>query len=214
MLLATRHSIRTHRAAAALLLLVVAVAACGSTGTGSSGTGSSGVPATQGPAAASSSGAGSTAAPGSGALPGTPGEADPAASLLIASPYTIAALPAATATALQATFTKDLGAFGKAVRVGARAITKGGASEGFLLAVGFPRQTLDDKTYGDAVATLEMGAEQAFSRQVISNVNVTIGTLGGGTVGMFRKGDTLIIVLGASSDLVVPAITALISANG
>jgi hypothetical protein len=212
--MAARRSTRAFRLVAGPLLLAVLVAACGSTAVGSAGTASTGAPATPGPAAGSSSGAGSPGDAGAGASPGTPGEADPAAPLLIGSPYALTALPAATAANLQATFTKDLGAFGKAVRVGARAVTQGGANEGFLLAVGFPRQTLDDKTYGDAVATLELGAEQSFSKQVISNVDVTIGVLGAGFVGMFRKGDTLVIVLAASSGIVVPAITALIAANG
>jgi hypothetical protein len=204
--MADRHPVGTARAVAALLALVVMVAACGATATASpGGAGSS----------AAGGGPGASAATGSGGDTGaSPGAADPAASLLIAKPYAIAALPAATADSLQATFTKDLGAYGKAVRVGARAITNNGANVGFLLAVGFPRQTLNDTTFSDAVATLEAGAEQSFSRQIILNVEVTTGTLGGGTVGMFRTGDTLAIVLGASPTIVVPAITALISANG
>ena len=217
--MAARRLARSCRAAAALLALValvVLVASCNGNAKDSIVGGS---PATSSGAGAGSPGgsaaAGGSIGPGaSGASPGTPGEADPAASLLIASPYTLASLPAATAANLQATFTKDLGAFGKAVRVGVRAIARSGANESFVLAVAFPPQTLDVKTYGDVVATLEAGAEQQFADQVISNVQVSVGTLGSSTVGLFRKGDTLVIVLGASKSLVVPAITALIAANG
>jgi hypothetical protein len=207
--MAETRPIRGVRALAALLSLLVLVAACGSASTTSPGPGSSAAGGGSASSAATASGA-----DGTGASPGTPGQADPAATLQIAKPYAIAALPAATADSLQATFTRDLGAFGKAVRIGARAITSNGANVGFLLAVGFPRQTLNDTTFTDAVSTLEAGAEQSFSRQIILNVEVTTGTLGGGAVGMFRTGDTLTIVLAASPALVVPAVTALISANG
>ena len=126
----------------------------------------------------------------------------------------MADLPAATAEGLQSTFTKDLGAFGRAVRVGARSITRDGAGVAFLLAIAFPRGTLDDKTYADAVSVLEQGAEQSFPTQLISNVEVRTGTMGGGQVGLFRKGDTLVIVLAATGSIVVPVVTALIAANG
>jgi hypothetical protein len=215
--MAARRPVRSFRAALAPLALVSVVLVAGCNGNAKDTIGGS-------PAASRAAGAGSpggSAAAGAssgtgatGASPGTPGEADPAASLLIASPYTLASLPAATAANLQATFTRDLGAFGKAVRVGVRAVARSGATESFVLAVAFPTQTLDLKTYGDVVATLEAGAEQQFAEQVISNVQVTVGTLSSSTVGLFRKGDTLVIVLGSSRSLVVPAITALIAANG
>ncbi len=210
--MAARRLARSFRVAAALLVLVVLVAACDITSKDTTGSGSPAVAVVTAGSSGASAAPGGTGGPG--ASPGTPGEADPAASLLIAGPYTLQALPAGTAANLQATFTKDLGAFGKAVRVGVRAVARSGANESFVLAVAFPPQTLDARTYGDVVSTLESGAEQSFADQVISNVRVTVGTLGGSTVGLFRKGDTLVIVLGSSKSLVVPAITALIAANG
>ena len=214
----TRHIQGTARAATAtalLLALAIASAACGATTGPSGGSGTTG--ANGSPAGAAGSGvptASGGPGGGTGGSPGTPGEADPAASLRINQPFGLATLPAATADTLQATFTKDLGAFGKAVRVGARAVTRDGSNVGFVLAVGFPRQTLDATTYADAVATLEAGAEQSFAKRQILNVEVTTGTIGGGEVGLFRVGDTLVIVLGATSAVVVPIVTALINANG
>jgi hypothetical protein len=209
--MAVRSPARSHRAAAALLVLALAVAACGATSTGA--TGSASVPSGSGGAVAASgatAGAGATDPGASGAI----AEADPAAAILIATPFGLTTLPASTADTLQATFEKDLGGFGKAVRVGARSITRDGASVAFLLAVRFPRQTLDAKAYADAVSVLEQGAETSFSRQLISNVEVTTGTMGGGQVGLFRKGDTLVVVLASSNSIVVPVVTALIAANG
>jgi len=211
--MAARFSTRSLRAAAALLVLVVLVAACGGS--------SSPAPSSGGSGSGSSSGAGPSSPASSSASTGATGGpsggdnvADPAGTIRIGIPFGVTGLPAATADSLQATFTKDLGAFGKAVRVGARSITRDGAGVAFLLAVAFPRGTLDDKTYADAVSVLEQGAEQSFPMQLISNVAVRTGTMGGGQVGLFRKGDTLVIVLAATGSIVVPVVTALIAANG
>jgi hypothetical protein len=215
--MAARFSTRSLRAAAALFVLVVLVAACGgsSSPAPSSGGSGSGSSAGAGGSSPASSGASSSASTGAtGGPSGGDNVADPAATIRIGTPFGVTALPAATADSLQATFTKDLGAFGKAVRVGARSITRDGAGVAFLLAVAFPRGTLDDKTYADAVSVLEQGAEQSFPMQLISNVEVRTGTMGGGQVGLFRKGDTLVIVLAATSSIVVPVVTALIAANG
>jgi hypothetical protein len=216
--MAARYSARSRRAAAALLVVAVLVAACGATSSPAPSSGGPGTGASPG-AGGSSPGAGTaSAAPTSSGEGGGPSggdsSADPAAALRIGTPFAVTGLPAATAAGLQATFTKDLGAFGKAVRVGVRSITRDGASVAFLLAVAFPRGTLDDKTYGDAVSVLEQGAEQSFPKRLISNVEVRTGTMGGGQVGLFRKGDTLVIVLAGTDAIVVPVVTALIAANG
>jgi hypothetical protein len=214
--MAARFSVRSLRAAAAMLVLVALVAACGGNSSASSSSSSSSS-SPGGSGSASSSGAGGASPAASSAADGASGgidAADPAAAIRIGIPFGVADLPAATADTLQATFAKDLGAFGKAVRVGTRSITRDGAGVAFLLAVAFPRQTLDDKTYADAVSILEQGAEQPFPQRLISNVDVRTGTMGGGQVGLFRKGDTLVIVLASSSSIVVPVVTALIAANG
>ena len=187
---------RRNLAAAGLLVLAGAVAACGGASTSSAPTAS--------PAAASSG-----AAPGAGDA-----TADPLLGVKIGAPYTLTDLPASKADAIQAGIEKDLGAYGKAVHVGVQSIDQAGKPVAYLMVVAFPRGTLNDNIYGQVITDLSMGAEANFTSKLISNVPVSFGTLSGGSVAVFRTGDVVMITLSPTPTDLTPVVSALVGANG
>jgi len=182
--------------AAGLLAVAALVAACGSTNTASP----------------------SPAAPGGTSVPASAGAAasagDAVLDVRIGQPYALADLPAATADTIQAGIEKDLGAFGKAVHVTVRAIQQSGTVAAYLMVVAFPRGTLSETVYAQVLTTLSMGSESDYAPRPIRNVPVSFGTMGGGSVAVFRHGDNLLIALSPTTADLTPVATALVAANG
>lgn len=190
--LATRRTL-----VATLLALAATVAACGSASS----------PSAAAPSAAPT-------APSAAASPAASAATDSVLDLAIGAPYTLADLPAAQADTIQTGIEKDLGAFSKAVHVGVREVQQGGTVAGYLMVVAFPRGTLTDTIYSQVINNLSMGAEQSFTSKLVSNVPVSFGSMSGGSVAVFRKGDLALITLSPTTADLTPVVAALIKANG
>ncbi len=186
---------RLGRIAALSLVVTALVAACGGTPSATRSPGASG----DGPASPS-------AGPGG---PSAPGLLD----VRIAAPYTLADLPASKADALSEGIANNLGVYAKAVHVGVQQIQKGPAVAAYLMVVAFPTGTLSDSVYGQVITDLSMGAEQDFTTRPISNVPVSFGGMGGGSVAVFRAGDLVLIALSPQTTDLTPIATALVQAN-
>ncbi len=193
-----RPPVSRHRLAAGLLALAALVAACGGTANPS---------------------ASPTAASG-GASSGSSGPAasgDAASQLLgvsIGAPYTLADLTATQADTIQTGIEKDLGAYGKAVHVSVKAVSQNGLSPAYLMVVAFPPGTLNDTIYKQVITDLSMGAEADFPPKLIGVVPVAFGSLNGGSVAVFRRGDLVFIALSPTTTDLTPVITALVKVNG
>jgi hypothetical protein len=190
----------TSRRLAVLLGLALAVAACGSSSSTASPS-ASGAPAT----AAAPSGAGSGGAAASG---------DATLGITIGTPYTLTDVPSALSATLQAAIEKDMGGISKVVHVGVKTVQQGTKVAAYLMVVAFPPGTLTDSIYAQAITNLSMGSESSFESQVISNVRVDTGLMGGANVGVFRTGDALLITMSPTGGDVLPVVKALIAANG
>jgi hypothetical protein len=191
-------TLRRQRLAVALLALAALVAACGSSNATASPAGSAGSSAT------ASSAPGASASAGTSSLEG----------IAIGQPYTLAELPASTGDAIQAGIEKDLGAYGKAVHVAMKTVQQKGTAAGYLMVVQFPAGTLSDDIYSQVVNNLSMGAESDFSPKLVSGVTVAFGSMSGGSVAVFRKGDLAFITLAPKTTDLTPIVDALIKVNG
>ena len=191
-----RSLMRRLRLGAGVLAVVALVAACGSTTTPSASAAPSG-------------------AQGSSAAAGTSG--DPAGQLLdikIGPPYNLADLPASKADAIQAGIEKDLGAYAKAVHVTVKTVQQGGTAAAYLMVVSFPRGTLSDEVYRQVITDLSMGSEADYPAKLVGAVPVSFGSMNGGSVAVFRKGDLAFITLAPQTTDLTPVVTALVKANG
>jgi hypothetical protein len=191
---------------AGLVAVAALVAACGGNGnpTASAATAASDAPAASVPA--------STAPASTNAAPAA--SAGQLLDVSIGAPYTLAELPAAQADAIQAGIEKDLGAYGKAVHASVKEIQQGGTTAGYLMVVAFPHGTLSDYVYQQVITDLSMGAESTFTTKPIGAVPVSFGTLGGGSVAVFRNGDLVLITLSPTTTDLTPVVTALVKTNG
>ncbi len=185
----------SRRLAASLLGLAALVAACG------------------GSAAATASTA-ATVASSAPAASGPASSASDTLSLAIGAPYSLADLPAAQATTIQAGIAKDLGAFGSAVHVAVKAVQQSGTVAAYVMLVAFPRGTLSDSIYAQVITDLSMGAESTFTSQLIGAVPVSFGAMNGGSVAVFRRGDLALITMSPQAVDLAPVEAALIAANG
>jgi hypothetical protein len=191
---------RTTFRLALMVGLALAVTACGSSSSTASPSASGVAPATAAPSGAGSSGV----APSGGATLG----------LAIGAPYTLTDVPSTLATTLQAAIEKDMGGISKVVHVGVKTVQQGTKAAAYLMVVAFPPGTLTDAIYSEAITNLSMGSESSFQSQVISNVRVDTGLMGGANVGVFRTGDTLLVTMSPTGGDVLPVVKALIAANG
>ncbi|HEY4751638.1 MAG TPA: hypothetical protein VIH37_00020, partial [Candidatus Limnocylindrales bacterium] len=167
------------------------------------------------PASAAAAGSGAPAASAPSSSDAAPGAS--AAQLLdvtIGAPYTLTDLPASKADTIQAGIEKDLGPYGKAVHASVKEIQQGGTTAGYLMVVAFPNGTLTDNVYQQVITDLSMGAESDFTTKPVGAVPVSYGTLGGGSVAVFRQGDLVMIALSPTTTDLTPVVTALVKANG
>ena len=200
-----RSSVSRHRLAVGLLALAAVVAACGSNTASPSAVASSAASS----AAASSSSSAGPAASAAGS--------DTAGQLLdigIAQPYSLVDLTASKADAIQAGIEKDLGAYAKAVHVTVKTVQQGGTAAAYLMVVSFPRGTLSDEVYRQVITDLSMGSEADYPAKLVGAVPVSFGSMNGGSVAVFRKGDLAFITLAPQTTDLTPVVSALIKANG
>ena len=189
-----RSSLRSRSLVAGALALAALVAACGGVS-----------PA----ASALASSAGSSAGASAGASAGVP-----MLDVRVGAPYSLADLPASMADPIQAGIEKDLGVYGKAVHVSVREVQQAGTSAAYLLVVAFPSGTLNDNIYGQVITDLSEGAESNFTPRLIGAVSVSFGTMSGGSVAVFRKGDLVLVTMSPASADLTPVVKALVGANG
>ena len=195
-------SLVSRRLAAGLIMLTAVLAACG--GTSPSATASAAAAASGAPSA---TGSASSAAPGSS-------EGGQLLGIAIAQPYTFADLAASKADAIQAGIQKDLGAYAKAVNVTVKSVQQGGTVAAYLMVVAFPRGTLSDDVYKQVITDLAMGSEADYPSKLVGGVSVAFGSMGGGSVAVFRKGDLVFITLATQTTDLTPVVSALVKANG
>jgi len=196
-----RSSVSRHRLAVGLLAIAAVVAACGSNTASPSAVASS--------ASASSSSSAGPAASATGS--GTAGQL---LDIQIAQPYSLVDLPAAKADVIQAGIEKDLGAYAKAVHVTVQSVQQGGTAAAYLMVVSFPRGTLSDEVYRQVITDLSMGSEADYPAKLVGAVPVSFGSMNGGSVAVFRKGDLAFITLAPQTTDLTPVVSALIKANG
>ncbi len=192
---------RRTRLAVGLLTLAALVAACGSSTSPS--------PSASSAAAASPAAPGATSAAGA-ASPGT----DSLAGISIAAPYTLVDLPAGTADTIQAGIDRDLGAYGKAVHASMKAVDENGTNAAYLMVVRLPAGTVSDNLYSQVITSLSMGAEADFPSKLVNGIPVSFGSMIGGSVAVYRKGDLVFITLATQAKDLTPIVSAVIKANG
>ncbi|MFN8629560.1 MAG: hypothetical protein U0838_04340 [Chloroflexota bacterium] len=82
------------------------------------------------------------------------------------------------------------------------------------MAVQFPAGTLSDEVYSQVITDLSMGAESDFTPKLVNGVSVSFGSMSGGSVAVFRKGDLAFVTLAPKALDLTPMVTALIKVNG
>jgi hypothetical protein len=195
--------------AAALLGVAMIVSACGGASATPSPTPSP--TPTAAPTPTPSPTPSPTAAPT--ASPSASAAVDPAAGLAIADPYTIKELDAAAAETIQGAMEKGMGAFASVIQVGTREIQKAGTTVGYVLVIAFPAGTLTDETYKGFLAGIATTSTSTWKVVKVDNYSISTGTMSGISVGMFRAGDAVMLIMAPSAAEVVPIAKALIAAN-
>src|SRR5207245_1798326 len=139
---------------------------------------------------------------------------DPAAGLAIAAPYTLAPLPAAIETGLEAAMSQAMGALSAAVEVGARTADKDGASQAYVLGMRIPGVPVTSPTFLDSVATGAAGTSGVVTKTTVGGHDVRVVTAASGTAQLvFILGDRIILIAGGSKDSELAVTAALVSAN-
>jgi hypothetical protein len=198
-----------HRALIGLAAIALLATACGSaTAPTTSPTASPAVATTPSPAA---SAAATPAASASSAAAGSPG-ADPAATLSIAAPFTLAPLEAAQAAQFETGLKASLGAMASIVEVGARQVKKSGTNDGLLLAMAFPGVPVPG-SFLDSIAASAGGSNAKVTSRTIEGQDVRLIEGTGTNIAAYLHGSTIVFAYGQTADESVAIITAVIQAS-
>ena len=138
---------------------------------------------------------------------------DPTAGLLIAPPYTLSELDPTTAATIQGALAKGMGAFASVVQVGTREIQKNGTTVAYVMVILFPAGSLTDTAYKAALGGIEASANTTFKVSKVAGYDVSTGTMSTLSAGVFHAGNAIALILAPVVTEVLPAATALITAN-
>ena len=138
---------------------------------------------------------------------------DAAAGLEIAAPYSLTPLDPALETLFRKQFTSGVGAAASLIDVGGRDIVDDGALVGYVFVVGFQPGVLTDASYPSFLEGVKGNTSVKFKVVTISGVKVSTAPSGPGSMGLYRKGDGVVMVLTTSASGLAPVVRSLISAN-
>lgn len=204
--MSVRHARRPM--AAALLGVAMLVSACGGAAATPSPTPSPTVAPTVAPTPTPSP----TPTP-TPASPSASAAVDPAAGLAIADPYTLKELDAAAAETIQGAMEKGMGAFSSVIHVGLREVQKAGSTVGYVMVIEFPAGTLSDTTYNGFLSGIASTGDSTWKVVKVGDYAISTGTMSGLSVGMFKAGDAVMLIMSPTASEIVPIATALIEAN-
>ena len=154
-----------------------------------------------------------TPAPTATTAPSASAAVDPAAGLAIADPYTLQELDAAAAETIQGAMAKGMGAFASVIHVGMREVQKAGTIVGYVMVIQFPTGTLSDTTYNGFLAGIASTGSSTLKVVKVGSTSISTGTMSGLSVGMYRAGDAVMLIMSPTATEVVPIAKALIAAN-
>jgi hypothetical protein len=154
-----------------------------------------------------------TAAPTATATAGASAAVDPAASLAIAAPYALVELDPATAAAMQSSIESGLGAYSSLFHIGTREVTNAGKLAAYVMVMQFPTGTLTDTTYQAVLGGITASSKTTFKLNDVAGTPVSTGTLSTVSVGIFKSGDDVVLVLAITQPEVLPIAKALITSN-
>ena len=154
-----------------------------------------------------------TPSPTEAASPSASAAVDPAAGLAIADPYTLKELDSAAAQTIAGAMEKGMGAFASVIHVGMREVQKAGATVGYVMVIEFPSGTLSDTTYNGFLAGITSTGDTTWKVVKVDSYSVSTGTMSGLSVGMFKAGDAVMLIMSPTAAEVVPIAKALIAAN-
>jgi hypothetical protein len=140
---------------------------------------------------------------------------DPAAGLAIASPYTLGATDASTASLIKSVLKGSMGAATYAkVHVGLRSASSGGKLVGYVMVVRFAPGTLTDAAYAALLNQMAVNSKITLTTSTVSGRELALGKLMGVYLGGYHNGDDAIMAIAPTSADVVPIAQAIIAANG
>jgi len=210
-----------HRLAAALLGFSLVAGACGASGPTAAPV--TPVPTIAPAPATASSTPAPTATPTTAPTPAptatlTAGASasaaiDPAAGLAIAAPYQLAELDSATGAALQTSIEAGLGTYATLFHIGTRQVTKAGKPAAFVMVMQFPAGTLTEATYQVVLGGIAASSKATLKVNDVAGTPVSTGTLSTVSVGIFKAGDDVILVLALAQPDVLPISKALMAAG-
>lgn len=120
---------------------------------------------------------------------------DPAIGLEIAAPYTLIALDPALEGTVRQRITGSAGALANLIGVGSRTISTSGSPIGAVTVLSLPAGLMSDSMYQGLVSGLASNYSLAITTTAISGTEVSTGSSPTGSMGMFRDGDNVIIVI-------------------
>jgi hypothetical protein len=198
-----------RRTLAGIAAIALLAAACGgSSAPTTSASASSAAATTPSPAASAATSPALTASPPAAGSPG----ADPAATLSIAAPYTLAPLEGAQADQFEAGLKASLGAMASIVQVGTRQVKKSGANDGLLLAMAFPGVPVPG-SFLDAIAASAGGSNAKVTSRTIQGQDVRLIEGTGTNIAAYLHGSTIVFAYGQTADESLAIITAVIQAS-
>lgn len=138
---------------------------------------------------------------------------DPAIGLKVAAPYTLGALDPALEAAFRQQFAASAGAFGSLIGVGGRDVITNGLPVAYVVVIGFPAGIMSDAAYQSMLSGIASSSAGTLTKKTISGTEVSEGTAATGTLGFYRDGDNVIMVIAPKAADLDPVAKALIDAN-
>ena len=138
---------------------------------------------------------------------------DAAADLEIAAPYKLTPLDPALDALFRKQFTTGAGAAAAFVDFGGRDIVDDGTLVGYVFRIEFQPGLLTDASWPTFLEGVKGQSTAKFKTVTISGVKVSTIPSGPGSMGLYRKGDGVLMVLSMTPSELTPIVRSLISAN-
>jgi hypothetical protein len=138
---------------------------------------------------------------------------DAAEGLSIGKPYTLAPLNPILEASMRQQIVGAAGPVASLIGFGGRDVNKNGATAGYVFVIDFPAGLLNDSSYQSLIAGVEANSSTTFKTAKISGVSVSTGAVANGFLGLYRKGDRVVMVITPTAVELTAVTKALIAAN-
>ncbi len=138
---------------------------------------------------------------------------DAAAGLAIGKPYSLAPLDPILEASMRQQIVGSAGPVAALMGFGGRDVSKNGALAGYVFVIDFPAGILNDTSYQSLIAGVEANSSTKLKTVTISGVTVSTGAVANGFLGLYRKGDRVVMVITPTAVELTAITKALIAAN-